>query len=100
MGDTVVEQVAVDLDGLSARLAIDAATGRVLGISYRGRGPAGTFGEITQVFSDFRTVEGLTLPFKTTGTFNGEPDPARSITTASIIINGKVDPARFEKPKQ
>ena len=56
-------------------LGVDPSTGRVLTLAYRGRGPGGVFGEIVESFSDFRTVEGLSLPFKVTGTFNGAADP-------------------------
>jgi len=99
-GDTVVEQVAVDLDGVTTTLGIDPATGRILSLSYRGRSTStGIIGTVVQTFSDFRTVQGLTLPFKTNGTFNGEPDPSQSFTIESIALNGKIDPALFEKPK-
>jgi len=98
-GETVVEQVDVSSGGTAARLGIDPATGRVLSLSYRGRGPGGIFGDIVQTFSDFRAVEGLTLPFKTAGTFNGEPSPAHSSTVESIVINAPVPPSLFEKPR-
>jgi YHS domain-containing protein len=99
VGETVVEHVDVSAGGVSARLGIDPATGRVLSMSYRGRGQGGMFGEVVQTFSDFRAVEGLTLPFKTTGTFNGEPSPAHTSTVESIVINAAVEPSLFEKPK-
>lgn len=98
-GDANVERVAVSFDGVTAVLSIDPATGRVHSLSYRGRGPSGAFGEIVQTFSDFRAVEGLTLPFKTAATFNGEAEPALSSTVESITINGPVPPALFERPK-
>lgn len=98
-GGTAVEQVAVSLDGVNIVLGIDPSTGRVLSLSYRGRGPGGAFGEVVQTFSDFRTVEGLTLPFKTNGAFNGEAEPSLSSSIESIVINGSVPPSLFEKPK-
>jgi YHS domain-containing protein len=98
-GETTVEQVAVDLDGLSMTVGIEAASGRILSLSYHARGAGGAFGEIVKTFSDFRTIEGITLPFKTTTTFNGEPAPELSPAVESLMINGKVDPAIFEKPK-
>lgn len=98
-GETSVEQVDVSSGGVSARLGIDPATGRVLSLAYRGRGPGGMFGDIVQTFSDFRAVEGLTLPFKTAGTFNGEPSPQHSSTVESIVINAPVAPSLFEKPR-
>ena len=99
MGETTVEQVAVGIDGISYTLGIDPATGRILSLSYRRRGPAGDFGQLTKVFSDFRAVDGLTLPFKITAAFNDQPWKEQSATIESITINGKVDPALFEKPQ-
>ncbi len=98
-GETSVEQVAVRFDGLSLTLGVDPSTGRVHSLAYRGRGPGGVFGDIVQTFSDFRTVEGLTLPFKTSGTFNGEAEPTLSSSIESLVINGEVPPSVFEKPR-
>ncbi|HVF89999.1 MAG TPA: hypothetical protein VNH22_08020 [Blastocatellia bacterium] len=98
-GDTSVEQVAVSFDGVSLNLGIDPATGRVLSLSYRGRGPDGTVGEVVQTFSDFREVGGLTLPFKVTATHNGQPFRDQSRAVESIIINGQVAPEAFARPK-
>jgi hypothetical protein len=52
---------------------------------------------VLHTFSDFRPVEGgLTLPFKSVGTFNGEH--AMSQTTESITLNAPVDAALFQQP--
>jgi len=99
VGGSSVEQVVVDIDGTTYTLGIDPATGRLMTLSYWRRGPAGYFGNITKVFSDFRTVDGVTLPFKITATFNDEPWKEQSANVVSIAINGKTDPALFEKPK-
>ena len=98
--ETTVEQVTVEMDGTSYILGVDPASGHILSQSYRRRGPGGDFGQITRVFSDFRTVGGVTLPFRVTATFNGQPCKEQSATVESITLNGKIDPALFEKPKQ
>ncbi len=98
-GETSVEQVEVAFDGLLLTLGIDPTTGRILSLAYRGRGPGGVFGEVVESFSDYRTVDGLNLPFKVTGTFNGEADPLQSYRIESLVINGDISPALFEKPK-
>src|SRR5262249_55628728 len=72
-GEATGEQVGIALDGNNYMLGIDPATGRLLSIAYERRGPEGNFGQFVQEFSDFRTVDGLTLPFKTAGAFNGQP---------------------------
>ncbi|HJQ68380.1 MAG TPA: hypothetical protein VKA70_05395 [Blastocatellia bacterium] len=99
VGDIAVEQVEVETNGLKVKLGIDAATGRVMSLSYRGRGPGGAVGQITRTYSDFRTVDGLLLPFKVVGAFNGDANSQVSTTIDSITVNGQIAPAAFEKPK-
>jgi len=98
-GETALERIDVELSGFSTTLGIDPATGRVLSQAYRGRGPGGVLGEIVINYSDFRTVEGLSLPFKMTATFDGQPFPALSATIEATTINGQIDPDSFKKPK-
>lgn len=100
VGDTAVEQVAVMFDGISLRLGIEPSSGRIISLAYRGRNRlTGEIGEITRTYSDFRAVDGLTQPFKTIGSFNGQPDPAQSYRIETLTLNAKIDPALFEKPK-
>ena len=99
VGETAVERLEVELPEFMTVLGIDPATGRVLSQTYRGRGPGGVLGEIVIKYSDFRTVEGFSLPFKTTATLDGQPFPAQSTTIEAITINAQIDPASFKKPK-
>lgn len=98
-GETSVEHVEVAFDGLLLTLGVDPSTGRVLTLAYRGRGPGGAFGEIVETYSDFRTVEGLSLPFKSDATFNGAAEPTQSYRIESLVINGDIPAALFERPK-
>jgi YHS domain-containing protein len=98
-GETASDRLDVELPGFSTTLGIDPTTGRVLSQAYRGRGPGGVLGEIVINYSDFRTVEGLSLPFKMTATFDGQPFPALSATIEATTINGQIDPDSFKKPK-
>jgi len=97
--ETPVEQVAVEVEHTSYTLGIDPATGRILSLSTWRRGPQGNFGEFVEVFSDFRSVDNLTLPFRIVATFNGTPWKEQSPTIEAITINRKIDPAIFERPK-
>jgi len=92
--------VAVELPGFTTTLGIDRATGRVVSQTYKGRGPGGVLGEITINYSDYRSIEGLSLPFKTTATFDGQPLPPLSTTIETIKINGQIDPSNFKKPPE
>jgi len=98
VGETSVERVDVELLGFTTTLGIDPSTGRILTQTYHGRGPGGVLGEIAISYSDFRTVEGMSLPFKIAATFDGQPLPPQSATIESITINGQVDPANFKRP--
>ena len=91
--------VDVELPGFTTTLGIDPGTGRVLSQTYTGRGPGGVVGQIVINYSDYRTVEGLSLPFKTTATFDGQPFPALSATSEAITVNGQIDPSAFKKPQ-
>lgn len=97
-GETATEQVAVEVGGVAVQLGLEPKTGRILRLTYTGRGPGGAYGQVVQSFADFRAVEGLTLPFKTATRFNGQPWPQQTFTVESIVINGKLDPALFAKP--
>jgi YHS domain-containing protein len=99
LGGTTLEQVTVEFDGLPLTLGIEPTLGRIQRLAYRGRGPNYNFGEIAQVFSDFRQIEGVLLPFKISGTFNGQPEPTQSSVIESIKLNAQIDPALFERPK-
>lgn len=92
-------RLEIELPEFTTTLGIDRATGRVVNQTYRGRGPGGLVGEIVIDYSDFRSVEGLSLPFKTTATFDGQPFPALSATIEAITINGQIDPSSFKKPQ-
>lgn len=99
LGAANVEQVAVTGPSGEFVLGIESATGRILTLTQQRRGPAGSFGQLVQTFDDFRMVNGLSLPFKVTATFDGQPWRAMSAEVGEIVINGKVEPALFEKPR-
>jgi len=86
------------LPEFTTTLGIDPATGRVIRLPYKGRGPGGALCQIVINYSDYRSVDGLSLPFKTTATFDGQPFPPLTATIEAIKINGEIDPSNFKKP--
>lgn len=92
------ERVAVKHAGHVYVLGVDPGSGRVLSLSYAGRGPSWRFGEVVESYSDFREVGGLALPFRRDLTWNGEAVPRRSVTLSSVIVNGEIAPALFARP--
>jgi len=91
--------VDVELSGFTTTLGIDPATGRVVSQTYHGRGPGAVLGDIAINYSDYRAVDGLSLPFKITATFDGQPFPALTATVETITLNGQIDASNFKKPK-
>jgi YHS domain-containing protein len=99
VGETAVERLEVELPGFTTVLGIDPATGRVLSQTYHGRGPGGVIGDIAINYSDFKSVDGVSLPFKIEATFDGQAYSALSATVEAAKINGEVDANSFKKPK-
>ena len=93
------ESLEIELADFTTTLRIDPASGRVVNQTFRGRGPGGVVGQIVLDYSDFRTVEGMSLPFKITATFDGQPFPALSATIEDLKINAEIDPSSFKKPQ-
>ena len=93
-----VETVAVDFGGQLLTLSVEPNSGRVLALAYLGRGPDGDYGQVVQTLSDYRTVDEVTLPFKMSTTFNGQPNPQMSFTAESITLNGRVPTEIFDRP--
>ena len=96
-GDLNVEQLVVEMDGTNLTLGIDPVTGRIHSLAYQGRGVNGAFGEIVESFLDFRSVDGVWLPFKTETTWNGQA--SLTLALENISVNSEIDPALFERPK-
>ena len=97
--DAGQEFVEIELADFTTTLGIDPATGRVLSQTYHGRGPGGVLGDITINYSDYRAVDGLSLPFKMAARFDGQPFPALSATVEATTINSQIDASSFQKPK-
>jgi YHS domain-containing protein len=91
-----VEYVDVWVDNTLNRLGIDPQTGRILSLAYRGHGPNVTYEPIEKVFSDFRDVDGLTLPFASTLWVDGESS-GETTTLTSVTIN-QPEHAKFFEP--
>jgi hypothetical protein len=86
----------VTVDGASTRWLVDPATGRVVRTVSRAMGPAGPAEQVTD-FSDFRTVDGLTVSFKRTIKRGGED--AGTVDVSEVLINPAVDPKEFARPE-
>lgn len=94
-----VENVRVVNGSTDVTLAI-GASGRIHSATFRDRNSEGEYGTFSIVYSDFRPVEGLQLPFSTRATFNGQPQPALSVTLGAISLNTPLDVSLFAPKAQ
>jgi YHS domain-containing protein len=96
VGDGACERVAVHVRGVTVLLDVELATGRVLAATYRGHGPGGFLGTMTETYSEHESVAGLMLPRVVTRTFEGRPfgEPLRRNVLA---IDAWFDPALFRR---
>jgi YHS domain-containing protein len=93
-----LERVRVIRGGLDVTLNIDSSTGRVHSTSLVDRNDRGEVGAILVAYDDFRTVDGVTLPFAENATFNGAPSPALSRRLETLELNPALDLALFAAP--
>ncbi|HEX4953093.1 MAG TPA: hypothetical protein VF017_06835 [Thermoanaerobaculia bacterium] len=95
---TGTEEVEVESLGQAATLALEPDTGRLLSLRYLGRNDEGEMGLVVENFSDFRTVDGLSLPFTRQATWNGAPLPQRSATVRAIELDAELAAGVFNPP--
>ena len=97
IGDT--DAAILDIGGAVpwVRWYIDPKTGYILREKYKGMGQMGTFDGETEL-ADWRTTDGLTLPYKHDNKQNGSPTGTSEYQ--KIEVNPALDPKLFEKPAE
>ena len=92
-----VEAAILDIGGAIPwlRWYIDPKTGYILREKYKGMGQTGPFDGETNL-SDWRTADGLTMPYQHQNKQNGEQ--TSNAEFKKIEINPPLDPKLFEKP--
>jgi hypothetical protein len=95
VGDLEAEVLEVTVEGASSRWLVDPATGRVVRTVSRTSGAAGPAEQVTDL-SDFRTVDGLTWPFKRAIKRGGQD--AAAVDVLELQVNPAVDAKDFVKP--
>jgi zinc protease len=94
-GGTELAIVDVSGPGVAIRWFVDPRTGKIVRETYKARGQSGPVDGESEL-SDWKTVDGLNLPFHRTNKQNGQE--SSSVQFNSIQINPAVDPKIFEKP--
>jgi zinc protease len=94
-----VDAAILDIGGAVPwiRWYIDPKTGYVLREKYKGVGQAGPFDGESNL-SDWRTADGLTMPYKHENKQNGEQTSTAEFK--KIELNPQLDPKLFEKPAE
>jgi zinc protease len=95
IGELSAEILDLSFDGIEVRWFLDAASGRLVRASYAGSGPAGPSTVVVD-YSDFRPVEGLTLPFVQEISQGGQK--VQTFKADEIRLNAGADAKAFEKP--
>ncbi len=95
VGDVNGTVLRVSFAGLTNKWVVDPQTGHILRISYEAVGQAGPVQhELT--YSDWKTVDGLTVPMAVSIEDNGQP--TSSVQVTEMQVNPPIDPKLFEKP--
>jgi len=97
IGDVETSILDISGGGDQLRWFVDARTGRVLRASYQANTPAGPATQVAD-YSDWKTVNGISLPYHLEVTNNGQPSGA--VAMSSVEFNPTVDAKIFEKPQQ
>ncbi len=95
VGDAEGTALDINADGAHTRWVVDPKTGHILRVEFQ-RLTQGKWVHRVETNSDFRAVDGITLPFKNSLTDDG--NEAGSMEFAEFVINPKVDPKLFERP--
>ncbi len=77
------------------RWYVDPKTGHIVRAEFQGSSPQGPATQVVDL-SDWKTVDGLTMPFHSEISSNGAP--TATATLKSVEVNPAVDPKLFEKP--
>ncbi len=97
VGDKQGAVLDIAFEGQTVKWTVDPQSGRVLKVAYQATGQTGPVQrEVT--YTDWKTVDGITLPVKNTIAEGGTP--AGTTDVKSFEVNPTVDPKLFEKPQQ
>ena len=83
-------------DGPSVRLWVDAGSGDVLKLAYQGAAMTGAPAEVEEIFSDYREVDGIRVPFKTKILQNGKD--FAELTLSEAAYNSGLEKEALSKP--
>lgn len=94
-----VDAAVLDINTGSQQLRwyVDPASGHIVRAEFQSNSPQGPAPQVVDL-SEWKMVEGISVPFHSEVTSNGAP--AASVTITSVEVNPAVDPKLFEKPAE
>ncbi|MGD0694413.1 MAG: pitrilysin family protein [Terriglobia bacterium] len=95
VGDVEARILEVNAAGAEVRWYVDPQTGRILRAAWQGMGMGGPAATVAD-YADWKSVDGVSMPFKETRTQNGAK--AMSVELTGVELNPTIDPKIFEKP--
>ncbi|HEY1250050.1 MAG TPA: hypothetical protein VGH97_02610 [Thermoanaerobaculia bacterium] len=96
VGGVPTRALDVSYGDVSVRWFVDPVTGRILRSSHDSISPAGKTERVTSDFSEFKTADGLTLPYHIQVKTQDSPD--QTVVLEEVKVNPGVDPKLFERP--
>jgi len=96
VGEVQARALDVSYGDVSVRWLVDPDSGRIVRSSHETATQNGKTMRVESTFSDYRPVEGFTLPHRLEVTTDGSPE--QTLVLEEIKINAGVDPKLFEKP--
>jgi hypothetical protein len=96
VGDATTRALDLSYGDVSVRWFVDPATGRILRSAHDSTSPAGKTVHVVSDFSDFKTVDGVTLPYRILVKTESEPD--QTVVLEEVKLNPGVDPNLFTRP--
>ncbi len=97
IGDVEAQILDINADGAQIRWYVDPNSGRILRSSYQAMEMTGPVHREND-YSDWRTVDGITLPFKSRVTSDGKESGGSE--ALEVEFNPVIDPKIFEKPAE
>jgi YHS domain-containing protein len=94
--DLKLDLVRVVNGAVDVTLGVEPSSGQVRTISFADRNSEGEVGEYLIVYSDYRAVAGLTLPFSEQAFFGGTPDRNLSRRIEKIDVNAPLAASLFQ----
>ncbi len=95
IGEIEARILEVNADGVPVRWYVDGQSGRILRATSPAGGPEP--GERVTDYSDWKPVDGVTLPFRRARTRGGEKES--TVEIHEIEFNPAIDPKLFDKPE-